>query len=225
MSWVTAAERRRVTVFQWRSMNTKATTDCSTTIGTMMMSSERAYRPVGIRLLNQPAKGSQASETRFAATRRRASPTSIGGMSAPRGGSRGRGTPARTEEWGGGRAPRRRLAGYGRQHAQHVALAVGEMDDLLAAAKLGASDMEHEGTEAYRLGRRGGRRAGALEDIGDPQRQLARLERLGQIVVRADLEARDPALLLGPRGEHQDRHRGGGGDRPGAAESGAAPAP
>jgi len=49
------------------------------------------------------------------------------------------------------------------------------MDDVLAAAKLGASDMEHEGTEAYRLGRRGGRRAGALEDIGDPQRQLARL--------------------------------------------------
>jgi len=41
MSWVTAAESRRVTVFQCRSMNTKATTDCRITIGVTMMSSER----------------------------------------------------------------------------------------------------------------------------------------------------------------------------------------
>ena len=42
MSWVTAADSRRVTVFQCRSMNTKATTDCRITIGAMMMSSARA---------------------------------------------------------------------------------------------------------------------------------------------------------------------------------------
>ena len=58
MSWVTAAERRRVTVFQCRSMNTKATTDCSTTIGVMMIRSARPYRPVGIRLFNQRANQS-----------------------------------------------------------------------------------------------------------------------------------------------------------------------
>ena len=37
MSWVTAVDSRRVTVFQWRSMNTKAMTDCRITIGTMMI--------------------------------------------------------------------------------------------------------------------------------------------------------------------------------------------
>ena len=42
MSCTTDCESRRVTVFQCRSMNTKATTDCSTTIGTIMISSARA---------------------------------------------------------------------------------------------------------------------------------------------------------------------------------------
>ena len=42
MSCTTAADRRRVTVFQCRSMNTNATTDCSTTIGTIMIRSARA---------------------------------------------------------------------------------------------------------------------------------------------------------------------------------------
>ncbi|MNL55330.1 hypothetical protein D3C87_1787360 [compost metagenome] len=39
---VTAAERRCVTSCQCRSMKTKATTDCNSTIGMMTMSSERA---------------------------------------------------------------------------------------------------------------------------------------------------------------------------------------
>ena len=42
MSCTTAADRLRVTVFQCRSMNTKATTDCRITIGAMMISSARA---------------------------------------------------------------------------------------------------------------------------------------------------------------------------------------
>ena len=42
MSCTTAADKWRVTVFQCRSMNTNATTDCSTTIGTIMISSARA---------------------------------------------------------------------------------------------------------------------------------------------------------------------------------------
>ena len=42
MSRVTAMESRWVTVCQCRSMNTKAITDCRSTIGTMMMSSARA---------------------------------------------------------------------------------------------------------------------------------------------------------------------------------------
>ena len=42
MSRTTASDRRCVTVFQCRSMNTKAITACSTSIGTMMISSARA---------------------------------------------------------------------------------------------------------------------------------------------------------------------------------------
>ena len=42
MSCTTAADSRRVTVFQCRSMNTNATTDCRITIGTIMISSARA---------------------------------------------------------------------------------------------------------------------------------------------------------------------------------------
>jgi hypothetical protein len=42
MSWTTLAESRWVTTFQWRSMKTKAMTDCRITIGAMMMSSARA---------------------------------------------------------------------------------------------------------------------------------------------------------------------------------------
>ena len=42
MSRAVASESRRVTACQWRSMNTKATTPSSTTIGAMMMMSARA---------------------------------------------------------------------------------------------------------------------------------------------------------------------------------------
>jgi hypothetical protein len=42
ISCTTAVESRCVTVFQCRSIKTKATTDCSRTIGAMMMSSARA---------------------------------------------------------------------------------------------------------------------------------------------------------------------------------------
>jgi hypothetical protein len=42
MSRVTAIESRWVTVCQWRSMKTKAMTDCSSTIGMMMISRARA---------------------------------------------------------------------------------------------------------------------------------------------------------------------------------------
>ena len=40
----------------------------------------------------------------------------------------------------------------------------------------------------------------------DPGQQLAALEGLDQVVVGAAVEAVDPVLGLGPRGQHQDRH-------------------
>ncbi len=81
------------------------------------------------------------------------------------------------------------------------------MDHLLAAPQLAASQMKHEIAEAHRLDRRHRRHDGAAQDAGDAQRELARLERLRHIVVRAQLEAGDAAVGLGFRGQHQDRHR------------------
>src|SRR4051812_41904593 len=51
----------------------------------------------------------------------------------------------------GERHARHGLAGRGGEHRQHLALAVGEPHDLVAAAKLGPADMKHELAEAQRL--------------------------------------------------------------------------
>src|SRR3982074_359573 len=69
MSCTTAADSRRVTVFQCRSMNTNATTVCRMTMGTIMIRSARAYSPVGIQLLNALPIQPLAAETRPAAVR------------------------------------------------------------------------------------------------------------------------------------------------------------
>ena len=42
----------------------------------------------------------------------------------------------------------------------------------------------------------------------DARQQLARVERLGQVVVGAELEPDDPVRLLDPRGQQDDRHVG-----------------
>src|SRR5258708_38386447 len=69
MSCTTAADSRRVTVFQCRSMNTKATTVCRMTMGTIMIRRARAYSPVGIQPLNALPIQLLAAETRPAAVR------------------------------------------------------------------------------------------------------------------------------------------------------------
>ena len=48
----------------------------------------------------------------------------------------------------------------------------------------------------------------APEDRAHPRHQLARAERLGQVVVGAELEADQLVALLDARGEHDDRHAG-----------------
>ena len=80
------------------------------------------------------------------------------------------------------------------EDAQHLALAVGQMNDLVALAQFAALEMIDVGPERDLLQRLHRRRRGALEDIADPQHQFARLERLGDIIVGADLQALDPAL-------------------------------
>jgi len=64
------------------------------------------------------------------------------------------------------------FARHSREHAQHVALAVGEMDHLLAAPQFATSKVKHEIAEAHRLDRRRRRHDGAAEDAGDAQRKL-----------------------------------------------------
>ena len=74
---------------------------------------------------------------------------------------------------------------------QELALAVGDANDMHAALQLAALDVERERPEADRLDGRRLRLRAAAEDAGDAQQQLARLERLRQIVVGADLEPAD----------------------------------
>src|ERR1700691_2393309 len=76
MSCTTAADRCRVTVFQCRSIKTNATTDCSITIGTIMIRSARAWSPVGIQLLKAFPIQPLAAETRRDAVRIKVRPVS-----------------------------------------------------------------------------------------------------------------------------------------------------
>src|SRR4051794_14253765 len=52
--------------------------------------------------------------------------------------------------------------------------------------------------------------AHAPQDCSDARHELARTERLSDIVVGTGLEAADSVTLLTARGEHDDRHVGGG---------------
>ena len=47
--------------------------------------------------------------------------------------------------------------------------------------------------------------ASATDDRADPGQKLARVERLRQIIVGADLESDDPVGLVAARRQHQDR--------------------
>ena len=122
-------------------------------------------------------------------------------------------TKTRLGSRAGERGARYGLVRNGREHAQHLAFAVGEMQNLVAAAQFVARIVEYERTEAHLLGRRCGRGLGPAQNARDPQRQLARLERLGDVIVGADLEAADAAFLFRPRGQHEDGHARGFADR------------
>src|SRR5215203_2939238 len=211
----TAADKCRVTRFQCRSMNTKATTDCRITIGAMMISSARAYRPFSRNALYQALKRPQWSDTWEATERRRAMPVSsvvmvyswrdhqpvadaahglhdqrIGRIQldlAPQAIDLNiHGALVDRTAGAGERHPRHGLAGSGGQHRQHLAFAVGEPDHLVAAAKLGPPEMKHELPEPDAFGHGRSGRFRSAQDACHPQRQFARLERLGDIIVGAN---------------------------------------
>ena len=112
----------------------------------------------------------------------------------------------------GERRARHGLARAGRKDAQHLALAVGQVNDLVAQAQFAALKMKDVGPERDLLQRLHRRRRGALQNIADAQHQFARFERLCDIVVGADLQALDPGFRLMARGQHDDRHGRGGAD-------------
>ena len=74
--------------------------------------------------------------------------------------------------------------------------------------------MIDERPEPQRLGRRRRRRRlRALENVGNAQRQLARLEWLRHVIVGAELKPGDAAFRRVPRSQDQHRHRRGLADR------------
>jgi len=87
---------------------------------------------------------------------------------------------------------------------QQVGLAPGQGDQILAAPQLHAVGVEAEGTEVDRAAG-GSRRLGAAQDAVDAQHKLARLERLGEIVVGAALQPGDAVVGFAHGGQHQHR--------------------
>jgi hypothetical protein len=98
------------------------------------------------------------------------------------------------------------------ERLQHRELAGRQRDRLAALRQPAQREIELERSEADDLdllGRRAGglgRRAAPQHRV-DPREQLARVERLGQIVVGADLEADDAVDILDLRSQHDDRRR------------------
>ena len=76
-----------------------------------------------------------------------------------------------------------------------------------------ARDVEHEVAGLDSVARLGGSRA-ASEHGANAGDELARAERLGHVVVRAELQPEERVELGVPRGQDDDRRRAGGADRP-----------
>ena len=96
------------------------------------------------------------------------------------------------------------------------------MDHLVAAPEVAARNMEQQLTETEEFDRRRGCRAGPLEDIGDAQRELARLERLAEVIVGAAFKPGNAAFCFAACGQHQNRHARGGAQRTRKFQSGLA---
>ncbi len=79
------------------------------------------------------------------------------------------------------------------------------MHDVAAAVQFSADNIEAATAKAD-VARPRIRRRATLQHIADTQDQLARFERLRQVVVRSLLEPVDAILRLGHRGQQQDRN-------------------
>jgi hypothetical protein len=88
------------------------------------------------------------------------------------------------------------------EELQHLQLDGGEIGACAAAPKLGAGEIGLAVAEtAHRLGIGGG----AAEQGADAGAELTGTERLGHVIVGAEIEAHDFFGLLSFRGQHEDR--------------------
>ena len=88
----------------------------------------------------------------------------------------------------------------GHQHLQHTEFLAGQRDQLPVPAGPAPGPVKSQLTAVQH--RRGGR-CPAAEGI-DPRDQLREVERLGQVVIRAEVQSVDPVIGLAGRGQHQD---------------------
>jgi len=89
--------------------------------------------------------------------------------------------------------------------------------------ELAQSEVELHGPEGHAVRRFGRRyRPAAAQHALDAQQQLARLERLAEIVVDALLEPGDSVFRIAHGGQHQDRHGVGLAQLAGEVEAGLA---
>src|SRR5260221_3700119 len=192
---------------------------CDSTSGRMMMMSERPYSERGNSRLNQrrwpsrraPARPARGSRARPASSIRlediacsphglqiaREFRIALDLAAQPRHLHVDRAHIAAELRLLGQRLARYRLAGAPRQCHEERGLAGRQMDGIAAAVELAARQVETAGAEAE-LGLRQARLRHALQDIADAQHQLARLERLGEVVLGPALEPVGPILRLRP---------------------------
>ena len=104
--------------------------------------------------------------------------------------------------------PRQHVPGRFGQPLEQVELLVAQLQQLVAEPRFVALPIDRQRADRHRRPGRGRRARRAAQDRLHPRRQLARVERLAEVVVRAHLEADDPIHLLRARRQHQDRHVG-----------------
>ncbi len=102
------------------------------------------------------------------------------------------------------RAARDHATGSPHQHEQEIDLEPGELDGLAVDPRLAAGRVDGDARRAQLVGDRG--RVGAAQHRAQPGEQLARRERLGDVIVGTELEPDHAIGLVAARGQHDDGH-------------------